>query len=142
MKPILSKTAYNPATGLRSIIREIVHISDPEKILLLSASFESTLTESIYLKTAIQEETGRYYNLLVLWNTVQEKSPAKNEILLNSRFRDHRNLQIRVMDINKFNEDVKSGNEQANHILSNAMLWYDKEQIPLAYPNEGFGLLN
>ena len=137
MKPILSQAASGQIQDLKSIIREIVLISDPEKIFLLSASFESVLKESIYLKTAIQAEAGRYYNLLVLSNTMQKKSQVKNEVL-HSRFKDRRNLQFQVMDIHKFNQDLKSGDEFANYVLANAMLWHDKEQVPLEYPNEGY----
>lgn len=135
MKPILSQTTSGQIQDLKSIIREIVLISDPEKIFLLSASFESVLKESIYLKTAIQADTSRYYNLLVLSNTMEKKSQVKNEVL-HSRFKDRRNLQFQVMDIHKFNQDLKSGDEFANFVIANAMLWHDKEQVPLEYPNE------
>jgi hypothetical protein len=138
MKRNLSYESYLKSQGLSSIIREIVYVSDPEKILLLSASFEYLITESIYYKNAVQELTNKHYNLLILSNEKEKKSLVKNEMALNSRFKDRRNLQFLIMDIFKFNEDLKSGNEQANYILSNAMLWYDKEQVPLAFPNEGF----
>ncbi len=137
MKPILSQTASGQIQDLKSIIREIVLISDPEKIFLMSASFECVLTESIYLKSTIQEETGRYYNLLLLSNAEQNKSQVNNEVALHNRFRD-RNLQFQVMDIHKFNQDLKSGDEFANFVIVNAMLWHDKEQVPLEYPNEGY----
>jgi hypothetical protein len=138
MKRNLSYESSFKSQGLSSIIREIVYVSDPEKILLLSASFEYLITESIYYKNAVQELTSKHYNLLILSNEKEKKSLVKNEMALNSRFKDRRNLQFLIMDIFKFNEDLKSGNEQANYILSNAMLWYDKEQVPLAFPNEGF----
>jgi hypothetical protein len=138
MKRNLSYESYLKSQGLSSIIREIVYVSDPEKILLLSASFEYLISESIYHKNAVQELTSKHYNLLILSNEKEKKSLVNNEMALNSRFKDRRNLQFLIMDIFKFNEDLKSGNEQANYILSNAMLWYDKEQVPLAFPNEGF----
>ncbi len=135
MKTNLSGESNLKRQELISIIREIVYLSDPEKILLISASFEYLITESIYYKNAVQELTGKHYNLLVLSTVKEKKSLLENEIALNSRFKDRRNLQFQVMDIFRFNEDVKSGNEQANYILANAMLWYDKERVPLVFPN-------
>ncbi len=130
--------SYLKCQDLNSIIREIVYLSDPEKILLLSASFEYLVTESIYSKNAVRELNSKYYNLLILFNAKEKKSLVKIELKLYYHFKDYKNLQFQIRDIYKFNEDIKSCDEQANHILANAMLWHDREQVPLECPNEGF----
>ncbi len=122
---------------LRSIIREIVLISDPEKILLLSATYDYLITENIYMKNSVQELRGNQYNLLILSNDKEKKILSKHKILLNCLSKDRRNLQLQVMDIKEFNDDLISGKEYANHILLNAMIWYDKGDVPLAFPEAG-----
>jgi hypothetical protein len=122
--------------GLYSIIREIVLISDPEKILLLSATYDYFLTENIYANNTVQELRGNHYSLLILSHDKEKKSLAEQEILLYSLLKNRKNLQLQVMDINEFNDDLIAGNEFANHILLNAMLWYDKGEVPLIFQND------
>ena len=134
MKTKSFQSGYVQGGELNSIIREIVLISDPEKILLLSATYDYLITENIYLKNTVQEFRGNHYNLLILSNDKEKKSLAKHKILLYCLSKDRRNLQLQVLDISEFNNDLMSGKEYANHIVSNAMIWYDKGEVPLAFP--------
>jgi len=134
MKTISFHSGNVQNSGLRSIIGELVVVFDPEKILLLSFSYDYFLTENIYLKQTVQELKSSHYNLLILVNEKERKSPAKEEIISYNLLKKRRNLQFQVMDINEFNDDLISGKEYINHILLNAMLWYDKEEVPLAFP--------
>jgi hypothetical protein len=134
MKTISFQSGNVQNSGLRSIIRELVLVFDPEKILLLSVSYDYFLTENIYLMDTVQELKSSHYNLLILSDEKERKSPAKEEIIGYNLLKKRRNLQLQVMDIIEFNDDLISGKEYANHILLNAMLWYDKEKVPLAYP--------
>jgi len=134
MKTKSFQSGYLQGGGLSSIIREIVLMSDPEKILLLSATYDYLITENIYMKNMVQEFRGNHYNLLILSNDKEKKSMAKHKILLYCLSKDRRNLHLQVMDINEFNDDLVSGKEFANHIVSNAMIWYDKGTVPLAFP--------
>ncbi len=138
MKTDLPWKSYLQHQDLKEIIREIVFLSDPEKIFLISASFEYLISDSIYVKNAVRELKGKHYNLLILFSAKEKKSIFENELLLYNRLKQGENLQFQVMDINSFNDDIKSGDERANHILANAMIWYDKEQVPLECPNERF----
>src|SRR5580704_988687 len=120
--------------GLSSIIREIVLLSHPEKILLLSASYDYKITENIYSKNTVQEFRSNHYSLLILSNEKEKKSMVTQKTLLYSFLKDRRNLQLQVMDIKEFNDDLISGKEYASHILFNAMIWYDKGEVLLAFP--------
>ncbi|HXB29845.1 MAG TPA: hypothetical protein VNW49_08505 [Puia sp.] len=137
MKTKSFQPGFIQSGGLRSIIREIVLISDPEKILLLSATYDYLITENIYIKNLVQELRGNQYNLLILSNDKEKKILSKHKILLYCLSKDRRNLQLQVMDIKEFNDDLISGKEYANHILLNAMIWYDKGDVPLAFPEAG-----
>jgi hypothetical protein len=134
MKTMSFQSGNVQSSGLRSIIRELVLVFDPEKILLLSVSYDYLLTENIYLKKTVQELRSSHYNLLMLYDEKERKSPAKEEIIGYNLLKKRRNLQLQVMDINEFNDDLNSGKEYANHILLNAMIWYDKGEVPLAFP--------
>jgi hypothetical protein len=134
MKTIPFQPGNMQSSGLRSIIRELVLVFDPEKILLLSVSYDYFLTENIYLKETLQDLKSSHYNLLMLSDEKERKSPAKEEIIGYCLLRKQNNLQLQVMDINEFNDDLNSGKEYANHILLNAMIWYDKGEVPLAFP--------
>jgi hypothetical protein len=134
MKTISFHSGNVQNSGLRSIISELVLVFDPEKILLLSASYDYFLNEDIYLKETVQELRSRHYIILILANEKERKSPIKEEIIGYSLLRKRRNLQLQVMDIKEFNDDLISGKEYANHIVLNAMIWYDKGDVPLAFP--------
>jgi hypothetical protein len=134
MKTKSFQSGFVQGSNLRSIINEIVLISDPEKILLLSATYDYLVTENIYMKHTMQELRGSHYNLLILSNDKEKKSLTKHKILLYGLSRDLRNLQLQVMDIHEFNDDLISGKEYANHVVLNAMIWYDKGEVPLSFP--------
>ncbi len=134
MKSQTFQSGFVQGGGLRSIIHEIVLISHPEKILLLSATYDYLVTENIYIKNTVQEVRGNQYHLLVLSDDKEKKSLVRQEILLYGLSRHRRNLQLQVMDIKEFNDDLISGKEYANHIILNAMIWYDKGSIPLTFP--------
>jgi len=85
------------------------------------------------LKQTVHELRSRHYNILILANEKERKSPIKEEIIGYSLLKKRRNLELQVMDINEFNDDLTSGKEYANHILLNAMIWYDKGEVPLAF---------
>jgi len=51
---------------LASIIEEIVHIADPEKILLLSVTYNYQLKENIFIKNPMKDYSGVCYDLLAL----------------------------------------------------------------------------
>lgn len=136
MKTQTFQSGFVQGGGLRSIIHEIVLISDPEKILLLSATYDHLITENIYMKNTVQELRGNQYNLLILSNDKEKKSRAKHKVLLYGLSKYRSNLQLQFMDIKEFNDDLISGREYANHILLNAMIWYDKGEISFEYPNQ------
>ena len=122
--------------GLSAIIREIVRIADPEKILLLSASYDYQLTENIFIKNPVEVYKGGQYDLLVLTDGREKKSLAEQEIKIYARLKDYRNLGLHLMSVHEFNEHVEAGEEFENFILLNAMLSYDRERIQLASPKE------
>ncbi len=136
MKTQSFQSGFVQGGRLSSIVSEIVLISDPEKILLLSATYDYLVTENIYMKHTVRELRGSQYNLLILSNDKEKKSLTKHKILLYGLSKDRRNLQLQVVDIKEFNDDLISGNEYANHVLSNAMIWYDKGEVPLAFPTD------
>lgn len=121
---------------LAAIIREIVRIANPEKILLLSASYDYRLTENIFIKNPVEDYRGGQYDLLILTDDNEKKSFAEQEIMIYARLKDYNKLSLHLMSIHEFNEHVEAGEEFENFILLNAMLSYDKEQTPLAFPKD------
>jgi hypothetical protein len=91
-------------TTLCSCLREIVNIADPEKILLLSASYDYHLTENIFINHPVQEFNGGCYNVLILSDCHGKESPAKLKTMIWNLLNGRRNLQFHIMDINSFNE--------------------------------------
>jgi hypothetical protein len=136
MKTQTFQSGFAQSGELRSIIKEIVLNSGPEKIFLLSATYDYLVTENIYLNDTVQELRGNQYNLLILYNNEEKKSLTKHKILLYGLTKHRRNLQLQIMDIKEFNDDLISGKEYASHILLNAMIWYDKETIPIGYSTD------
>ena len=70
-KEIFSKIA-NGRTDLKDIVREIAQKADPEKILLISASYDYRLTEDVFIQQPQEEMKNSHYSLLILG--IQEKS--------------------------------------------------------------------
>ena len=122
--------------GLAAIIREIVRIADPEKILLLSASYDYRLTENIFIKNPIVDCRDSQYDLLILTDGNEKKSLAEQEITIYARLKDYKKLSLHLMSVHEFNEHVEAGEEFENFILLNAMISYDRERIPLAFPKD------
>ena len=118
--------------SLHSIIREIVRILDPEKILLLSASYQYQFTENIFIKNPVQESKGSRYELLILIHSGGNLSAAEQENRIASKFPDYGNLKWQLRDIHDFYEKAQAGSEFENFILLNAMLQYDKGTGPAA----------
>jgi hypothetical protein len=133
-KSFFERTKHTGSLPL--IIQEIVRVSDPEKILLLSASYNFQLTENIFQKNPVQEFSNSHYDLLVLSGNSEKKSMAEREIMLISKLINFPDLQIHLMDIKEFNKGVESGDEFENYILLNAILSYYKGQIPFADPKQ------
>lgn len=136
MKTKSFQSGFAKGGGLYSIIREILLISDPEKILLLSASYDYLITENLYMNYTVKELRGGQYNLLILTDVKEKKFLVKQKILLYRFSMNRSNLQLQVMDIKKFNDDLNSGKEYANQIMSNSMIWYDKGLVSFKYPGE------
>lgn len=126
----------NQTEGLSTLIREIVRIADPEKILLLSACYDYHLKESIFIKNPVQEYKSSHYDLLILSDIRNKKLLAKKDMMTMARLFDCRNLQFNLMDIHEFNKKVEAGDEFENFILLNAMLCYDKGGILLSDPKQ------
>jgi hypothetical protein len=130
-----SKSAdFRQKDGLRTLIREIVRIGSPEKIFLLSASYDYQLTENIFIKAPEEEFRGSCYDLMILADGRKYTSLADLGIRMNSFLFRHGNPPVCLRDIHSFNQDLEAGDEYACYILLNALLCYDKESIPLAYP--------
>jgi hypothetical protein len=109
MKNTSSFLGTKQSQSFPSIIQEIVRLSDPEKILLLSASCIYQLTENIFLKKPVGQFLGNQYDLLIL-SDVQEKSVlAKLEIDLMQKLCDHKNFRFVIMDMTEFNKKVEAG---------------------------------
>jgi len=118
---------YLQAGSLYSIVSEIVHFADPEKILLLTAGYSYRFKESIFIKDPVQRFSEGHYELLVLIQTIGKISMTEQEIRIASRLVNFRNLQLHFRDISEFNRLVDAGAEFENHILLNAMTCYNKE---------------
>lgn len=84
----------------------------------------------------VKELRGGQYNLLILTDVKEKKFLMKQKILLYRFSMNRSNLQLQVMDIKKFNDDLNSGKEYANQIMSNSMIWYDKGLVSFKYPGE------
>ena len=97
--------------SLALIIQGIIRIADPEKILLLSASYDYQLTENIFIKTPIQEWTGSYYDVMILIEDWDKKSLAGKDLSIITRLHAYRNLKFCFMDIREFNERIRAGAE-------------------------------
>ena len=130
---ILSKIASG-RTSLSQIVQDIVKKTDPEKILLISASYDYRLTENIFKQNPSEELKKSHYSLLILG--IQEKSAYSIKAMQSygSRFSNPPNLQLFFMDIHDFNKKLDAGDEYASEIVSNAMIWYDKGEIALRFP--------
>lgn len=120
---------------LAKIIQEIIRITDPEAILLLSAIYEYRFTENIFKKGPLFESWGKGYELLVLMDRNKDKSWAEQETIIRSRLPHFHNLRLQQNSIQDFNTKVESGEEYENFILLNAMISYHKGQIRLAFPD-------
>jgi hypothetical protein len=120
--------------SLRTVIDEIVQKADPEKILLLSASFEYQITENIFQKNPVEQSLGNRYELLILSEAQERNSSVKKEIELLQQLGNHKNIRFVVMDIAEFNKEVETGSLYWRYILLNAMLCYDKGTVPMAAP--------
>jgi hypothetical protein len=136
MKTPLPETTIVRSEGLDVLVREIVRIADPEKIFLISAGFDHQLTENIFLKNPVQSFRSNRYHLLILFERKMNESLKTKETVMNSLLNDRKNLQLEVMDIIDFNDQVGAGDAYFRFILTNAMIWYDKGRIPLAYPKQ------
>src|SRR5277367_2132880 len=111
MKTPSFQSGFAKGSDLYSIIREIVLISDPEKILLLSATYDYLVTENLYMNKTVRELRCSQYNLLILTDVKEKKTLVKQEILLYRFSMNRRNLQLQVIDIKEFNNDLNSGKE-------------------------------
>jgi hypothetical protein len=122
-------------SSLHSVIRYIIRISNPEKILLLSASYTYLFTENIFQKKPLLQIQGNRYELMIL-SSVHDKTEltALGQKLKQSMF--HRKFLFTLMDIAEFNKKVEAGDEYLNHILLHAMMSYDNGRIPLAFPGQ------
>jgi hypothetical protein len=118
--------------GLDAIIREIVQVAGPEKILLLSASYQYRLTENIFIKNPVEEFRGCQYDLLVLADGRGEKSLVDLVSLTQNRLCSQNNLHVHFTDIHEFNKEVEAGDEYACFIHLNALLCYDKSDASLS----------
>jgi hypothetical protein len=58
------------------ILQEIVQMTDPEKIFLLSASYNYQITENIFIKNPVKEFSNSRYELLLLSDAPGGKSMA------------------------------------------------------------------
>jgi len=119
---------------LASIIEEIVRIAYPEKILLLSATYNYQLNEDIFLKNPVKDYSGICYDLLALAEDKDAKTFMEQEITISMRLRNQADLHLHMMDIHEFNRLIKAGDEYFKFLLLNAFIPYDKGHIPLEYP--------
>ena len=126
------------AKTLISIIPEIVRITSPEKILLISASFSHNIIENVFVGNTIEEYMEGHYNLLILTDYKNKSLAARLELMMLAWLSGHRNLQLHLMDIYEFNKKVVEGDEYSISILSKAFICYDKEKIPLEYPGRDY----
>ena len=117
---------FNQVGNLHSIISEIVLIADPEKILLLTASYTYQFTENIFVRNPLQQFSDGYYELLVLIQSDGKISLAEQEVGIRSKLLHFSNLLLHLRDIHEFYRRAGAGDEFENYILLNAMVSYDK----------------
>jgi hypothetical protein len=127
-------TGTNQTHSLNSLLQEIVRIADPEKILLISASFQYQLTENVFQRSPVKQFLGNRYELLILLNVREKGELAKQELNLMNRIIYPGDFQFATMDIIEFNKEVESGSPYLDQILLNALMSYDKGVIPFAQP--------
>ncbi len=120
--------------NLSEIVRIIVRNADPEKILLISASYDYRITENIFSKNPAERAENSHYSLLILHNSGKTAFLVKSMQSERSIFPVQQSLQLFFMDIDEFNKKLADGDENASKIVSNAMIWYDKGEIPLHFP--------
>jgi hypothetical protein len=127
--------SLNQTEGLEAIIARIVRLIDPEKIFLLSASYEYQLTESIFRKDMEQGFRLSSFDLLALSEEKDELAMKRQAILTCRGVGGHQNLHLSIVNMDVFNEAVKKGHEYENYILQHAMIWYDRGRFQLAQPS-------
>jgi hypothetical protein len=119
---------------LASIIEEIVRIADPEKILLLSVTYNYQLKENIFIKNPMKDYSGVCYDLLALSEGKDAKTLIEQEITISMRLRNQVDLHLHMLDVHEFNRLIKAGDEYFRFLLLNAFIPYDRGHIPLEYP--------
>jgi hypothetical protein len=122
------------AKKLSDIVPEIVRMTDPEKIILLSASFSTRITENIFIRKPSEELIAAQYNLLVLTGYRDNTILSRMELMMLGWLSCHPNLQLQLVDIHEFNKRITEGEEYSISILSNAFICYDRERIELTIP--------
>ena len=122
----------NQTVSVLRVIRDIVRMVDPEKILLISASIEYLLMGN----PAVDDPPWKVsrFEFLVLVESQETKSLNKLDMALGGLMKHHGNFQYQVQDILRFNQSVAAGNECNRNILLRSMIYYDNEQIPFAIP--------
>jgi hypothetical protein len=125
----------NQTEGLEAIIARIVRLIDPEKIFLLSASYEYLLTESIFRKDMEQGFRLSSFDLLALSEEKDELTMKRQAIRTCRGVGGQQNLHLSIVNMDEFNEAVKKGHEYENYILQHAMIWYDRGRFQLAQPS-------
>jgi hypothetical protein len=124
----------NTTQRLAHIVPEIVRMTDPEKILLLSASFSTQITENIFIRKPVEELTAAQFSLLVLTGYKDKTILSRLELMMLGWLSGHPNLQLQLVDIYEFNKRITEGEEYSLSILSNAFICYDSERIALVCP--------
>ena len=115
-----------PGPGVYRVIRELVQIADPEKILLLSASYDYRFTENIFIKNPEWECRGSRYQVLLLVDSAEKKSRANLERQIHDQLAEYKDLRIQIMDNQIFNRQVGEGDEWSCFVHFNAMILYEK----------------
>ena len=126
MKIKLQGPESTPGQGLYEMIPELVRIAEPEKILLLSASYQYNLTENIFIDRPEWECLSNQYQVVLLMNSSEKKSWADLEARIHTRMKGCNRISVQFLDLRVFNRQVEEGHHWSGFVQMNAMTLFDR----------------
>lgn len=121
---------------LSKVIDCIAATIQPEKIFLLGATADHTLSENIFRGTMQPVLTVKEYQLLILINADNRQIIDELQNIVEVACKSYTAVTAMIIHLPVFNKWLKKGHLLAHTVYVNNCLIYDAGKIPLAEPGE------
>ncbi|WP_315814220.1 HEPN domain-containing protein [Paraflavitalea speifideaquila] len=133
MKTTYLINKYN-TKQLSKVIDCITEAIHPEKIFLLGATADHTLSENIFRGNRQPALTVKEYQLLILINADDRQVIDELQNMVESACRSHTAITAMIIHLPVFNKWLQKGHLLAHTVYANNCLIYDAGKVPLAEP--------